>query len=60
MNKRVRRNKGKDLSAAEDIFSEVGFDGARVDDIAKDAGVNKAIYYYFKSKMKYWKRFFAH
>ncbi|AAM06944.1 TPA: TetR/AcrR family transcriptional regulator [Methanosarcina acetivorans] len=41
----------KILLVAEEIFSEVGFDGARVDDIAKKACVNKAlIYYYFKSK----------
>ena len=39
------------LKTAERIFSEEGFDGARVDTIAKEAGVNKAlIYYYFKSK----------
>ncbi|SHJ08194.1 TetR/AcrR family transcriptional regulator [Lutispora thermophila] len=43
--------KARILSVAEDIFSRDGFDGARVDDIAKEAGVNKAlIYYYFKSK----------
>lgn len=43
--------KARILSVAEEIFSEVGFDGAKVDDIAKEAGVNKAlIYYYFKSK----------
>lgn len=41
----------KILLAAEKLFSEVGFDKARVDDIAEAAGVNKAlIYYYFKSK----------
>mgnify|MGYP000920875881 CR=1 FL=1 len=50
-----RRNsietKARILSVAEEIFSNVGFDGARVDDIAKEASVNKAlIYYYFKSK----------
>jgi AcrR family transcriptional regulator len=39
------------LKAAEEIFAEKGFDGARVDEIAKRAGVNKAlIYYYFESK----------
>ncbi len=44
-------SKAKILSVAEDIFSRVGFDGARVEDIANEAGVNKAlIYYYFKSK----------
>lgn len=39
------------LKAAEEVFAEKGFDGARVDEIAKRAGVNKAlIYYYFESK----------
>lgn len=50
-----RRNsvetKARILDSAEKIFSEVGFDGSRVDDIAKAAEVNKAlIYYYFPSK----------
>jgi AcrR family transcriptional regulator len=41
----------KILKAAEEIFAEQGFDGARVDEIARRAGVNKAlIYYYFESK----------
>jgi TetR/AcrR family transcriptional regulator len=45
------RTKLKILEAAEKLFAEKGFDGARVDDIAEKAGVNKAlIYYYFKSK----------
>ncbi|MFA5182822.1 MAG: TetR/AcrR family transcriptional regulator [Syntrophales bacterium] len=34
------------LEAAMDIFSEVGFNGARMDVIAKRAGVNKAMIYY--------------
>ncbi|WP_147584731.1 TetR/AcrR family transcriptional regulator, partial [Faecalispora jeddahensis] len=39
------------LDAALEVFYEFGFDGARVDEIAKRAGVNQAlIYYYFKSK----------
>ena len=39
------------LDAAEKEFARKGFDGARVDEIAKEAGVNKAlIYYYFESK----------
>jgi TetR/AcrR family transcriptional regulator len=52
MNKRnAAETKARILSVAEKIFSEVGFDSARVDDIAKEAGVNKAlIYYYFESK----------
>ena len=39
------------LAAAERIFAEAGLAGARTDAIAKAAGVNKALlYYYFKSK----------
>jgi TetR/AcrR family transcriptional regulator len=43
--------KEKILEAALTEFAERGFDGARVDRIASEAGVNKAlIYYHFKSK----------
>lgn len=39
------------LDASLKIFSEKGFEGARMDAIAIKAGVNKAlIYYYFKNK----------
>lgn len=39
------------LNAAEKEFSLKGYDGARVDKIAEEAGINKAlIYYYFNSK----------
>jgi len=39
------------LDAAKEVFAEKGFDGARVDEIARRAKVNKAlIYYYFESK----------
>lgn len=34
------------LDAATEIFAESGFEGARVDEIAKRAGVNKAMIYY--------------
>jgi AcrR family transcriptional regulator len=41
----------KILKTATKIFARKGFDGARVEEIAQKAGVNKAlIYYYFKSK----------
>jgi TetR/AcrR family transcriptional regulator len=44
-------SKERILHAAQSIFANKGFEGARVDEIAKSAGVNKAlIYYYFKSK----------
>lgn len=39
------------LAAAERIFAEHGLAGARTDEIARAAGVNKAmLYYYFESK----------
>ena len=39
------------VAAAEEIFAEEGLAGARMDEIARAAKVNKALlYYYFKSK----------
>jgi TetR/AcrR family transcriptional regulator len=39
------------LAAAEQVFAKGGQAGARIDEIAATAGVNKALlYYYFKSK----------
>jgi AcrR family transcriptional regulator len=34
------------LKAASDVFSEMGFSGARMDEIARRAGLNKAMIYY--------------
>jgi len=34
------------LDAAMEVFAEVGYEGARVDEIAKRAGINKAMIYY--------------
>lgn len=34
------------LDAAMELFAEVGYEGARVDEIARRAGVNKAMIYY--------------
>jgi TetR/AcrR family transcriptional regulator len=40
------------LNAAEEIFAQHGFDGARVDDIAEKAGYNKSlIFQYFDDKL---------
>jgi AcrR family transcriptional regulator len=54
----------KIISAARAEFAQHGIDGARVDQIAKQAGVNKAmLYYHFHSKDKLYqavlKDFFA-
>gem|GEM_PF-103440 len=44
-------SKERIIDTAARLFSEKGFDGARVNDIAREAEVNKAlIYYYFPSK----------
>lgn len=41
------------LMAAEQVFLEKGMDGARMQDIADRAGINKALlHYYFRSKEK--------
>lgn len=48
---RQKRHRKKIIEVSQTLFSNKGFDATRVDDIAKAAGVNKAlIYYYFKSK----------
>ena len=45
------QTKSQILTAALDEFADKGFAGTRVDEIARRAGVNKAmIYYYFSSK----------
>lgn len=50
MNKRKEARepdaRGRILATAAEVFSKVGFDAARVDDIAERAGVNKAMLYY--------------
>jgi TetR/AcrR family transcriptional regulator len=45
------RSRAAILAAAERLFAGSGLDGTRTETIAADAGVNKALlYYYFKSK----------
>lgn len=41
------------MQAAQRVFVRAGFDGARMQDIADEAGINKALlHYYFRSKEK--------
>lgn len=48
-----RSTEKKILEAAKIIFLEKGFDGARMQEIADEAGINKALlHYYFRSKEK--------
>lgn len=50
---RIRDPKERILAVAEQVFGENGYAGARTQDIAKQAGVNKAmIHYYFETKEK--------
>ncbi len=47
----------KILDSAKKEFSKYGFSGARIDRIAKSAGVNKAmLFYYFSSKENLYKQ----
>jgi len=50
-NKSPKDTRRKILEAAELEFAEKGYDGSRVDEISRRAGVNKALlYYHFSSK----------
>ena len=53
MNKEIKENETKTriINAARKLFSEKGFDGVSMEDIAQASGVRKSlIYYYFPSK----------
>ncbi len=53
MKENQMKSKERILNAALDIFAEIGYDAARVDEIALKAKVKKPlIYYYFKSKQE--------
>jgi AcrR family transcriptional regulator len=50
----------KILEAAKQVFFDKGMDGARMQDIADKAGINKAmLHYYFRSKEKLFETIFA-
>lgn len=52
----MNNTKGAIFDAAMKIFSDCGYDGATMDDIALDAGVAKGtLYYHFKSKEEIFK-----
>jgi len=49
----------KILVAAQKVFIEKGMDGARMQEIANEAGINKALlHYYFRSKQKLFEAIF--
>lgn len=50
----------KILEAAEDVFHIKGYDGARMQEIAEHAGINKGLlHYYFKTKEKLFEAIFS-
>ena len=49
----------KILTAAKQVFLTRGMDGARMQDIADEAGINKALlHYYFRSKDQLFEKIF--
>lgn len=51
----------KILHAAKTVFINKGMDGARMQEIADEAGINKALlHYYFRSKQKLFEAIFTH
>lgn len=50
----------KILIAAEEVFHQKGYDGARMQEIAEEAGINKGLlHYYFKTKDKLFEAIFS-
>jgi len=50
----------KILDAAQTVFTRKGMDGARMQEIADEAGINKALlHYYFRSKQKLFEAIFS-
>lgn len=58
MNEEIQTEK-KILEAAKEVFQEQGFSGARMQEIADQANINKSmLHYYFRSKDKLFQRVF--
>ena len=59
MTENDRQTEEKIFEAATDVFVEKGLDGARMQDIATHAGINKALlHYYFRTKDKLFEKVF--
>jgi TetR/AcrR family transcriptional regulator len=53
MTERDKLTEERIFEAAKTVFSERGMDGARMQEIADKAGINKSLlHYYFRSKEK--------
>jgi AcrR family transcriptional regulator len=59
MTENDKQTEEKIFEAATDVFVEKGMDGARMQDIATHAGINKALlHYYFRTKDKLFNKVF--
>ena len=59
MENNLENTEAKIVEAAKSVFILKGFDGARMQEIADEANINKALlHYYFRSKDKLFKRVF--
>lgn len=60
MNTQKDNTEEKILDAAKNVFIKKGMDGARMQEIANEAGINKALlHYYFRSKEKLFDAIFS-
>lgn len=60
MVKKIENTEQKVIDAAREVFIKKGFDGARMQEIADEAGINKSLlHYYFRSKDKLFERVFT-
>jgi TetR/AcrR family transcriptional regulator len=58
--KKEQNTEEKILAAAKKVFLKEGMAGARMQDIADEAGINKAmLHYYFRSKERLFEKIFA-
>lgn len=60
MSDKSENTESKIIEAAIEVFEKKGFDGARMQEIADTAGINKSLlHYYFRSKSKLFEKVFA-
>lgn len=59
MNEKRDNTEEKILNAAQHVFIQKGMDGARMQEIANEAGINKSLlHYYFRTKQKLFEAIF--
>ena len=57
---KIKNTEDKIVEAAKTVFIQKGMDGARMHEIANEAGINKALlHYYFRTKAKLFEKIFT-